>query len=76
MRPDTVSESLTRSEEAAADLERVSREHLGQTVALVVDGEVVTMHKIRSVISDGKVQVTRCTDNACQYLYTRLTKER
>ena len=65
---------LTR--EAAADLERMTRKHLGQRVALVVDGDVVTIHKIRSVISDGKMQLTRCTDNACQYLYTRLAKKR
>jgi hypothetical protein len=67
---------LELTKEAAADLERMTRKHLGQRVALVVDGDVVTIHKIRSVISDGKVQLTRCTDNACQYLYTRLTKKR
>jgi len=67
---------LELSKEAAADLERMSREHLDQRVALVVDGEVVTTHKIRSVITDGKVRLTRCTDNACQHIYTRLTKEK
>jgi preprotein translocase subunit SecD len=68
--------SLELTKEAAGDLERVSREHLGQRVAFVVDGEVVTTHKIRSVITGGQFRLSRCTDNACQYIFVRLTEVR
>ncbi len=61
---------------AAGNLEKLSREHLGQRVAFVVDGEPVTIHKIRSVISGGQFRVSRCTDRACQYIYGRLTGTR
>jgi len=63
---------LELTKEAAVDLERVSREHLGQAVSLVVDGEVITKHKIRSAITGGQFRLSRCTDNACQYILGRL----
>jgi preprotein translocase subunit SecD len=58
--------------EAAKRLETLTREHLGGKVAFVVDGEPVTLHKIRSVISGGQFRLSRCTDTACQYIYGRL----
>ncbi len=54
--------------------EAFTRAHLGGRIAMVVDGEVVTLHKIRSVITGGKVQITRCTDNACEVLRSKLDK--
>jgi preprotein translocase subunit SecD len=66
---------LELTKEAAGDLERVSREHLGQLVSLVVDGEVLTVHKIRTVITGGQFRLSRCTDNACEYILGRLTAE-
>lgn len=65
---------LEVTEEAAAALAKLTEQHLGQQVAFVIDGEVVSTHKIRSVISDGKFRMSRCTDNACEYIYGRLTK--
>ena len=64
---------LELSPEAARNLEKLSREHLGKRVAFVVDREPVTIHKIRSVITGGQFRVSRCTDRACQYIYGRLT---
>ena len=64
---------LEVTEDAAAALARLTERHLGQQVAFVIDGEVVSTHKIRSVISDGKFRMSRCTDNACEYIYGRLT---
>lgn len=62
---------LELTAEAAGNLEKVSRENLGKTVAFVVDGEPVTIHKIRSVITGGQFKLSRCTDNACQFIYGR-----
>lgn len=50
--------------------------HLGKTVAIVIGGEVVTTHKVRSVIEGGKLQITRCTKHGCETLFTSLLKDR
>jgi hypothetical protein len=55
-------------------LEAFTTRHLGGRIAIVLDDEIVTMHKIRSVIREGKVQITRCDDNACEVLYSKLTR--
>jgi hypothetical protein len=52
--------------------EAFTRAHLGGQIAMVVGGEIVTLHKIRSVITDGKVQITRCADNACEVIRSKL----
>ena len=64
--------SFTLTDEAAAAAERVSRENLGKKTALMIDGEVITAHKIRSVITDGRFVLSRCTDTACEYIRARL----
>lgn len=65
---------LELTPEAAGHLKKLTQEHLGQRVAFVIDGEPVTVHKIRSVISDGQFRLSRCTDNACRYIHGRLKK--
>jgi preprotein translocase subunit SecD len=55
-------------------LEDFTKAHLGGRVAIVLDGEVITMHRIRSVINEGKVQITRCYDNACEVLFSKLAQ--
>jgi len=64
--------SLTRKNAERA--EAFSRAHLGGRIAIVVDGEIVTLHKVRSVITGGRVQITRCTDNACEVIRAKLVK--
>ncbi len=64
--------SLVRKNVPRADA--FTRAHLGGRMAMVIDGEIVTLHKIRSLITDGKVQITRCTDNACEVLRAKLVK--
>ena len=77
-RPDTTARTqfwlgVTLTDEAAGKFEAFTREHLGGTVAVVVGGRVITMHKIKSVITGGKIQISRCGDNGCQILYRELT---
>lgn len=52
--------------QSAKRLEQISRRHLGRQVAIVFDGRITTMHKIRSIISGGQLQISRCTDNGCE----------
>jgi len=61
---------LTRQNAERA--EAFTRAHLGDRIAMVVGGEIVTLHKIRSVITGGKLQITRCTDNACEVIRSKL----
>jgi hypothetical protein len=66
--------SVTLARQHVKTLEEFTRAHLDGTVAVVIGGEIVTMHKVRTVIRDGKAQITRCTDDACRRLYLELTK--
>ncbi len=66
---------LELTSEAASNLEKLTREHLGGKVVFMIDGEPVTLHKIRSVITGGHFRLSRCTDTACQYIYGRLVEK-
>ena len=57
---------------AATALERLTSDRLGKQIAIVLGGEVVTMHKIREVIKGGDVQITSCAAGAAKYLLERL----
>jgi hypothetical protein len=59
----------------AGVLERFTQVHIGGRVAIVLDGEVITMHKIKSIIKGGKFQLTRCYDNACEALQSKLLEK-
>ena len=51
-----------------------TRAHLGQRIALLLDGEVMSCHKIRTVIEGGQIQITRCDDHACEKILSKLVK--
>jgi preprotein translocase subunit SecD len=55
-------------------LEDFTRAHLGGEVATMVDGNIVTMQTVRSVISDGQAHISRCFGNACEVLRVKLAK--
>lgn len=63
---------LSLTKEASEKLKSFTTNHLMKHVALVVDGEVLTMHKIKEPITSGQLQITRCNDNACERLYVTL----
>jgi hypothetical protein len=79
--PETVKEAGGKSillvsleRENAKKLEDFTREHLGGKVATIVDGEIISMNKVRAVIVGGKLQMTRCADNACEIIRAKLVK--
>ncbi|MDZ4838121.1 MAG: hypothetical protein SGJ27_30430 [Candidatus Melainabacteria bacterium] len=53
-------------------LKEFSTKNLGKAVAIVIGSKVVTKHKIKEAITGGKMQITRCSDNGCDVLYTQL----
>ena len=57
---------------AAAALERLTRDRRGRQVAIVIGGEVVTVHKVRAVIKGGEAQITSCTPGGATYLLKQL----
>jgi hypothetical protein len=63
---------LQLTEDQKKPLEDFTRANLGGTVAIVIGGEIVTTHKIKSVITGGRLQVTRCTEHGCETLFTKL----
>jgi hypothetical protein len=64
---------VTLAPDSARALEAFTRARMGHRVAVVIGGEVVSTHGVKAVVTGGRLQVTRCTDNACELLRTRLT---
>ena len=60
------------------DLERLTRRAIEEKkpVAIVVDGKVASTHGVREVIADGRVQISRCSDDACRQILTHLKERR
>jgi len=65
---------LTLAPDQVKPLEVFTRTNLGGTIAILVDGEIVTMHKVRAVIENGLVQISRCDDAACRVMRMKLTR--
>ncbi|MBX9671398.1 MAG: hypothetical protein K2X93_27665 [Candidatus Obscuribacterales bacterium] len=63
---------LQLAKEQIVPLERFTTTNWGKAIAIVIGGKVVTTHKIREPIKGGKIQITRCSDNGCDVLYTQL----
>lgn len=61
---------------AAAALERLTTDRLDKQIAIVLGGEVVTMHRVRQVIQRGEVQISSCAPGAANYLLEALQAQR
>jgi preprotein translocase subunit SecD len=61
---------------AATALERLTSDSVGKPLAIVVGGEVVTQHTIRTVIKGGDVQITCCGAGVANYLLEQLNARR
>jgi hypothetical protein len=58
--------------QAAERLADFTERYLDRSAAIVVGGQALAMHRIRARIEGGKLQITRCTDRACEYVYYEL----
>jgi hypothetical protein len=61
---------------AALALEGLTRDRLGRELAIIVGGDVVTTHKVRTVIKGGDVQISSCAAGAAGYLLKQLQAHR
>lgn len=66
---------LQLAPEQARSLEDFSRRNLGKSVVIIIDGQVVTAHKLKSVLTGGGIQITRCASTGCQVLFSTLKPE-
>lgn len=64
--------SVTLSAEAAEKIKSFTASRVMKQVAIVLDGKAITMHKIRDTITGPNMQITRCDDNGCEYLYVKI----
>jgi len=60
---------LKLTDKASEKLKAFSTKNLMKHVAIIVNGEVLTVHKIKEPLTSGFMQITRCNDNACEQLY-------
>jgi len=65
---------LTFSRMTSQKLERFTARHVMKQATLIVNGEALTMDKIREAIHGGKLEITGCSDKACERLYVTLKK--
>lgn len=64
---------LSFTQEAGRRLERFTTEHHGrERVAVIIGGKVITVHKIRTTIDGGQLQVACCSPGACEHLFSSL----
>ena len=63
---------LSLNDQATKDFALFTKKHLNKMIAIVVGGEALSKHQIRAVIDGGKIQITRCNDNACEKLMYEL----
>lgn len=66
---------LELTKASAGVLEEVTGANVGRVAALIIDGDVISTHKIRAKITGGALQITRCTDDACEYIFAKLENE-
>lgn len=60
---------LKLTDKASEKLKAFSTKNLMKHVAIIVNGDVLTVHKIKEPLTSGLMQITRCNDNACEQLY-------
>ena len=69
---DVVCISLKLQPKAARALGQLTSDRATRQVAIVIGGEVVTVHKVREAIKGGEVQITSCAAGAAEHLLEKL----
>ncbi len=64
---------LSLTPEASELLKSFTAERVDESVAIVVDGLVVTRHRVRTALTSGQLQISWCGPDACDQLRCRLT---
>ncbi|MBF0548142.1 MAG: hypothetical protein HQM08_27145 [Candidatus Riflebacteria bacterium] len=67
---------LQLAPEQVTPLENLTGKNLGKSMAIVIGGQVVTVHKIKSAIVGGQIQITRCANTGCKVLFSVLQQKK
>lgn len=65
---------LSLTPAASEKLKTFSTRHLDQRVAILMDGEVVSAHRVRTPLTSGMLQISWCGPDACEVLQARLVR--
>jgi len=65
--------SVTLAREQIRPMEALTERQLGRQVAVLLDGDVISAHKVRAVIREGRMQISRCADDACEVIWAKLS---
>lgn len=65
---------LQLDEGTAKGLEGWARQHEGSKVAVVVGGDITSVHKIRDMEKQGHLRIARCTERGCNEIEAKLRK--
>jgi len=74
--PATTKLELSFCKSSSEKLEKLSGENIMREAAMVISGEALTVHKIRDTIRNGKMEITGCSDKACEKLFTAIRDSR
>lgn len=66
---------LEFSPDMKSRLTSFSQKYLGRQVAMVIGGDVITLHKVRSVIKSDGIKISRCTDDGCQLILSKFSEQ-
>lgn len=66
--------NITLAPKYATLLEEFTTDHVNEMITIVIGEKAITKHKIREPIVGGNIQISRCTDNACEVLLTQMEK--
>lgn len=64
--------SICLSEMAAQKIKSFTAARINKSLAIVLDGQAITMHKVRDTIQGPNMVISWCGENACQQLYTKI----
>lgn len=67
--------SVALSPDAASKIHQFTASRVMRQVAIVMDGKAITVHKIREAISGPRLQITRCSDDGCHYLFVKMKEK-
>ena len=59
----------------AQDLDALTGKNVGKRIAIVIDDQIVSCHKIREALKGGKMQISRCTKESCKLIFSDLLKD-
>lgn len=66
---------LQFAEKEAQALDSLTGNNVGKRIAVVIDDQIVSCHKIKEALKGGKMQISRCTKESCKLIFSDLLKD-